>query len=116
MRISHLSEELRRKREATVHSTSLFNYAGASEEKENGDEETFSRFGSWAARRQRIPTGGRRVPKRRGAPCPAAGTLVIVQAYFLRSGAFEVGHQRQTLAGYEIPFEFEEFVPERSFE
>lgn len=46
---------------------------------------------------------------------PAAGTLIIVQAHWLRNGAFTVDHSRESLATYEIGFDFEEFVPERSF-
>lgn len=46
---------------------------------------------------------------------PAAGVPVIVQAHFLRRGVFSVEHSRESLAGYEISFDFEELVPERTF-
>lgn len=46
---------------------------------------------------------------------PSAGTPILVQAHWLRSGRFEVEHSRTGLAEYEISFDFEELVPERSF-
>lgn len=47
---------------------------------------------------------------------PAAGTLIIVQSTWLYRGKFDVSpHERGSLAEYEISFDFEEIVPERSF-